>query len=93
MLQVQLSLYAQRVTVLTPISLMGHTIQNTTGPQPFNHSPTKDCFAYTVPEVQFQFRMHDYYMGGLFTFIVLVVTYILSRDVIELGCRHREFQE
>ena len=66
---------------------------NTTEPQPFNHISTRDCFAYTVPEVQFQFRMHDYYMGKLFTFIALNVTYVLSRDVIELGCHHRGFQE
>jgi len=93
MLQAQLSLHAQRVTVLTPMGLMGHAMWNTTESQTFNHRPAKDCFAYTVPEVQFQFRMHDYYMGEFFAFITLNVTYVLSRDVIELGCHHREFQE
>ena len=90
MLQVQLSLHAQHVTVLTP---MGHTMWNTADPQPLNHRPVKDCFAYTVPEVQFQFRMHDYYMGELFTFMALNFTNVPSRDVIKLGCHHRKFQE
>jgi hypothetical protein len=90
MLQVQLFLHAQLVTVLTPMGLMGHATWNTTEPQPFNH---KDCFAYTVPEVQFQFRMHDFYMGELFTFIRLNITYVPSRDVIKLGCHHGKFQE
>ena len=93
MLQVQLSLHAQRVTVLTPMGLMGHATWITSEPQPFDHRPVKDCFTYTVPEVQFQFRMHDYYMGKLFTFIVLNITHAPSRDVIELGCHHRKFQE
>lgn len=93
MLQVQLLLHAQRVTVLTPMGLMGHATWNTTESQPFNHRPVKDCFAYTVPEVQFQLRMHDFYMGELFTFIALNVTYVPSRDVIKLGCHHGKFQE
>ena len=89
MLEVQLFLQAQRVTVLTPMGLMGHATWNTTEPQPFN----KNCFAYTVPEVQFQFRMHDFYMGELFIFIALNITYVPSRDVIKHGCHHGEFQE
>lgn len=92
MLQAQLLLRARRVTVLTPIGLMGHAMWNTTEPQPFNDRLAQDCFAYTVPEVQFQFRMHDYFMGELFNFMALNVTYLLSRDVTKLGCHHWEFQ-
>jgi hypothetical protein len=90
MFQVQLSLHAQHVTVLT---LMGHAMWNAADPQSFNHRPVKDSFAYTVPEVQFQLRMHDYYMGELFTFIALNITNVPSRDVIKLGCHHRKFRE
>ena len=64
MLQVQLFLHVQQLTMLTPMGLMDHATWNTTEPQSFNR---KDCFAYTVPEFQLQFRVHDYYMGELFT--------------------------
>lgn len=90
MLQVQLFLHAQQLTTLTPMGLMGHTTWNATEPQPFNH---KDCFAYTVPELQFQLRVHDFFMGELSTFIVLNTTYVSSRYVIKLGCHHGKFQE
>ena len=90
MLQVQLFLHVQRLTVMTPMGLMGHATWNTSELQPFNR---KDCFAFTVPELQFQLRMHDFYMGELFTFIAInILTFhlemSLNLDVVTGGFRN-----
>ncbi|KAF8161147.1 hypothetical protein B0H34DRAFT_654233 [Crassisporium funariophilum] len=62
MLQAEISLSVKGGTIMLPIGLMGHALASSVERQRFSHGDPFDCFTLTVPEIQLQFRMHDYFM-------------------------------
>lgn len=57
MLQVEILLVVERATVILPTGLPGY---QSGGPE---RGGIGACIVAKIPELQLQFRMHDYYMG------------------------------
>lgn len=59
-MQVELTVVVDTADIILPAGLMGYEHGSN-----LNKSSESigTCLALTVPEVQLQFRMHDYYMG------------------------------
>jgi len=47
------------------MGLIGCTTQNDPEPDLLGLAADSHCVVFKVPEIQMQFRMHDYYMGVL----------------------------
>ncbi|KAF8973209.1 hypothetical protein BDZ97DRAFT_665381 [Flammula alnicola] len=64
MLQVEISLRVKNAQVLQPIALIGSSSSSQSSAEPgiLDHGEVSNYVAMAVPEIQFQFRMHDYYM-------------------------------
>lgn len=58
MLEVEISVQAERPTILLPTSLIGASAHA------FDDLNTSaKAVSFTIPEIQLQLRLHDYYMG------------------------------
>jgi hypothetical protein len=60
MLQVELMLCVERGTLILPAGLPGH---EASGDNEDRKVGIGACVIVTVPEIQLQLRLHDYYMG------------------------------
>jgi hypothetical protein len=58
MLQVELIVRAERSTILLPTSLVGSSAHTFDEEDTFNKA-----VSLSIPEIQLQLRLHDYYMG------------------------------
>ena len=59
MLQVELIVRAERSTLLLPTSLVGSSARTFDEEDTFNKA-----VSLSIPEIQLQLRLHDYYMGA-----------------------------
>ena len=59
-LQVEISLCVERATVILPAGLPGY---ESSGDIKDSESGIGGCVVVTIPEIQLQLRLHDYYMG------------------------------
>lgn len=65
MLEVQIQLRAERTTLLLPTVLVGsssHSLDDT--------ETVKNSVSLAVPDIQLHLRLHDYYMGVLWDYIM-----------------------
>jgi hypothetical protein len=65
MFQVEISLRIERAKILLPVGLIGCPTQNDPELDLLGPGADNGCISLKVPEVQMQFRIHDYYMGEL----------------------------
>lgn len=61
MLQVEMAFRAISSKIILPIDLVGGAVQKHSAKIDFPDESR--CICMTIPEIQLQFRMHDYYMG------------------------------
>ena len=87
MFQVEISLRVEQAKILLPTGLIGSPTQNISEPDLLGPGADSSCISLKVPEVQMQFRIHDYYMGKLGTVLVerLIHHYLYFRNVLEHG--------
>lgn len=84
MLQVELSVCVERGTVVLPAGLPGYEVSNDIKDMNIGVGA---CVILTVPELQLQLRLHDYYMGKpFFTQDTETVTSLISRNVTKRRC-------
>lgn len=58
MLQVEVTVLAERPTILMPTNLVGSSTHT------FDEADTfHKAISLSIPEIQLQLRLHDYYMG------------------------------
>lgn len=93
MFQVEISLRIERAKILLPIGLIGCPNQNVPEPDLLGPGADNGCISLRVPEVQMQFRIHDYYMGelGVVHAERLIYLYLSFRNVLEHGYNYRQY--
>lgn len=63
MLQVEIALNLTNARILLPAGLPGYESANPAQHEAPSHVGVGACVILALPEVQLQFRLHDYYMG------------------------------
>jgi len=93
MFQVEISLRVERPKILLPIGLIGFTTQNIAEPDLLGPGADEGCISLRIPEVQMQFRIHDYYMGVLSAVLAerSIHICIYFRNVLEHGHNYRQY--
>jgi hypothetical protein len=64
MLEVQLLLRATDAQVVQPVALIGPSSITQASARTNIPAESRNCVILSVPEIQLQLRMHDYYMGA-----------------------------